>query len=167
MKIRKTKMDDLDAVMKIYEIARKFMAENNNPNQWGKKNWPPESLIIDDIKSEKSYVCVNDDDRVIAVFFYDYGYRIEPTYDKIVNGKWIGSDEYGVIHRIASDMSEKGIGAFCINYAFDKSKHLRIDTHEDNIVMQNLLSKLKFKKCGIIYVYDGKDERVAFEKLSE
>jgi len=33
MKIRKTNMDDLNAVMKIYEIEIKFMAENNNPNQ--------------------------------------------------------------------------------------------------------------------------------------
>ena len=33
MKIRKTNMDDLNAVMKIYEIEIKIMAENNNPNQ--------------------------------------------------------------------------------------------------------------------------------------
>lgn len=80
------------------------------------KKWPPESLIIDDIKSEKSYV---------GVFYYDYGYRIEPAYNKIVEGKWIGDEEYGVVHRIASDISEKGIGAFCINYEFDKCKHIR------------------------------------------
>lgn len=41
------------------------------------KKWPPESLIIDDIKSEKSYV---------GVFYYDYGYRIEPAYNKKVEG---------------------------------------------------------------------------------
>ena len=89
------------------------------------KKWPPESLIIDDIKSEKSYVCVNDDDKVVGELYYDYGYRIEPAYNKIVEGKWIGDEEYGVVHRIASDISEKGIGAFCINYEFYKCKHIR------------------------------------------
>ena len=124
MKIRKTNMDDLNAVMKIYEIEIKFMAENNNPNQWSKKKWA-ESLIIDDINSEKSYVCVNDDDKVVGELYYDYGYLIELACNKIVEGKWIGDEEYGVVHRIALDMSEKGIVAFCINYAFDKCKHIR------------------------------------------
>ena len=41
-----------------------------------------------DIKNKKSYVCVDDDDKVLGTFFYDYGYRIEPSYNKIENGKW-------------------------------------------------------------------------------
>lgn len=52
------------------------------------------------------------------------------------------SDTYGVVHRLAGDGSEKGIGAFCIDWAFSKCGNLRIDTHGDNIVMQNLLKKL-------------------------
>jgi L-amino acid N-acyltransferase YncA len=42
MKIRKTTEKDIERVMDIYAYARKFMAEHGNPNQWGKRNWPPE-----------------------------------------------------------------------------------------------------------------------------
>ena len=45
MKIRKTTEKDIERVMDIYAHARKFMAEHGNPNQWGKRNWPPEELI--------------------------------------------------------------------------------------------------------------------------
>ena len=61
--------------------------------------------------------------------------------------------------------SEKGIGAFCINWAFEKCGNLRIDTHGDNIVMQNLLKKIGFNHCGTIYVEEDNFPRLAFEKF--
>ena len=45
MNIRKATEQDIKRMMEIYAYARKFMAENGNPNQWGPTNWPPESLI--------------------------------------------------------------------------------------------------------------------------
>ena len=165
MKIRKTIESDLNRIMDIYRFAREFMEKNGNPNQWGLNNWPPIDLIRSDIKEGNSYVCTNDEGKVIGTFYYIYGKDIEPTYHKIENGKWISDEPYGVVHRIAGDGSEKGIGAFCINWAYEKCKYLRIDTHEDNIVMQNLVKKLGFEYCGIIYVRDGKDPRLAYEKI--
>ena len=103
MKIRKSNLSDFESILKIYDIARQFMVKQGNPNQWAKNNWPPEDLVRKDIESEKSYVCVNDD-KIVAVFYYDYGYKIEPTYNVIENGAWIGDDNYGVVHRIASWM---------------------------------------------------------------
>lgn len=38
MEIRKTRPQELDAVMALYARARAFMAENGNPSQWGRKN---------------------------------------------------------------------------------------------------------------------------------
>ena len=64
----------------------------------------------------------------------------------------------------AGDGSEKGIGAFCINWAFEQCGHLRIDTHGDNVVMQNLVKKLGFVHCGTIYVTEDNDPRLAYEK---
>ena len=83
----------------------------------------------------------------------------------IEDGDWIGSGPYGVIHRIAGDGSVKGIGTFCINWAYEQCGHLRIDTHEDNYVMQNLLKKLGFERCGIIHIVEGNAPRIAFEKI--
>ncbi len=164
MKIRKTRPEDLDRLMEIYAGARKFMKENGNPKQWGITNWPPEALIREDIRKGNSYVCVNDSDRIIGTFYFVEGPDIEPTYKNIENGKWLDDSPYGVIHRIAADGSEKGIGSFCINWAYEQCGHMRIDTHGDNTVMQKLLGKLGFVHCGTIYVTEDNDPRMAFEK---
>lgn len=164
MRIRHTTENDFSRVMEIYAHARRFMAEHGNPNQWGPTNWPPEALIHEDIRQGKGYVCVDEADRVIGSFFYDFGPDIEPTYRGIESGSWREDTPYGVVHRIASDGSQKGIGAFCINWAFAQSGHLRIDTHGDNVVMQGLLSKLGFEKRGIIYVVEDNYPRFAYEK---
>ncbi len=165
MKIRKTAEKDLARVMEIYAHARRFMAEHGNPDQWGKRNWPPEELIRTDIEKGCSYVCENEQGDVVGTFFFNQGVDIEPTYQTIDDGAWIGDNRYGVIHRIASDGSEKGIGSFCIGWALKQCGHLRIDTHEANTVMQGMLKKLGFTHCGTIYVYEDNDPRLAFEKM--
>ena len=142
MKIRKTMPGDLERVMEIYAAAREFMARNGNPDQWGPTHWPPEALIRKDIADRNGYVCENADGRVIGTFFFSQG----------------------VVHRIASDGSEKGVGAFCLNWAYAQCGHLRIDTHGDNTVMQHLLRKLGFVHCGTIYVEEDDAPRLAYEK---
>lgn len=164
MTIRKTAGADLPRVMEIYAGARRFMADHGNPNQWGPTNWPPEALIRQDITRGKGYVCVNEGNRIIGTFFYDFGADIEPTYEKIENGQWKNQEPYGVVHRIAVDGSRKGTGAFCISWAFRQCGHLRIDTHGDNVVMQGLLTKLGFEQRGIIHVVEDNYPRLAYEK---
>ena len=82
----------------------------------------------------------------------------------IYDGDWRDSSNYGVVHRLAGNGSEKGIGSFCINWAFEQCDHLRMDTHGDNLVMQKLLKKLGFVQCGIIYVEEDHYPRLAYEK---
>ncbi|HNZ83431.1 MAG TPA: GNAT family N-acetyltransferase, partial [Sedimentibacter sp.] len=48
-------------------------------------------------------------------------------------------------------------------WCFEKCRNLKIDTHRDNIPMQNLLNKNGFIRCGIIYLENG-DERIAYQK---
>ncbi len=164
MRIRKTTENDFRRVMEIYSYAREYMAEHGNPYQWGATNWPPEDLIHNDILEGKGYVCENEKGDVIGTFFYDYGKDIEPSYVVITNGDWIDDSEYGVIHRLAGDGSEKGIGEFCINWAFEQCHHIRVDTHGDNKTMQGLLKKLGFIHCGTIYVDVDDFPRLAYEK---
>ena len=167
MKIRQSTEEDFDRMMELFAHAREFMARTGNPNQWGPNHWPPEDLIHHDIRDGHSYVCVNDEGKVIGTFFFIYGKDVEPTYLDITEGTWQNNSPYGVVHRIASDHSEKGIGIFCLNWAYDQCGHLRIDTHEDNKVMQNLLRKLGFVHCGTIYVPQDTHPRMAFEKQEE
>ncbi len=163
LKIRQSMESDLDEIMEIYAYARRFMAENGNPNQWGPTNWPPKHLIHNDILQKKSYVCLHEE-QIAGTFFYTIGKDVEPTYRHIENGSWLDDSAYGVVHRIAGNGSVKGIGEFCLEWAYRQCGHLRIDTHGDNIVMQNLLAKMGFRYCGIVYVEEDRNPRLAYEK---
>ena len=167
MNIRNAEIRDLDRIMEIYAYAREYMARHGNPNQWGPTCWPPEALIRRDIADRNSYVCENGAGKVVGVFFFIYGEDIEPTYRQITDGAWLDESPYGVVHRIASDGSEKGIGAFCLSWAYGQCGHLRIDTHGDNTVMQNLVAKLGFVRCGTIYVEEDDYPRLAYERSAE
>ena len=164
MEIRKSVPEDLEEIMRIYAYARAFMASTGNPRQWGATNWPPKALIRQDIAREKSYVCV-EGERILAVFFFDYGRQIDPCYAVIEDGAWLEDSPYGVVHRLAAAEGTRGVGSFCLNWAFAQSGHLRVDTHGDNVVMQNLLKKLGFRYCGMIYVEEDNDPRYAYERL--
>ena len=115
-------------------------------------------------EKKQSYVCENDEGEVVGTFCTIYGENAEPQYLDIHDGQWYDDSPYAVIHRIAADGSEKGIGTFCINWVYEKYGHIRIDTHGDNIVMQNLLKKLEFRYAGIIYCEVDDDPRLAYEK---
>ena len=151
-------------MLEIYEYARNYMARTGNPNQWGPTNWPPEALIHRDIKDGNSYVCLNDEGEIIGTFFFIQGEDIEPTYRNIEEGGWLDESPYGVVHRLAGDGSEKGIGAFCIDWAYGQCGHIRVDTHGDNKVMQRLMERLGFTHCGTIYVEEDDYPRLAYEK---
>ncbi|MDK2808913.1 MAG: hypothetical protein PWP24_1650 [Clostridiales bacterium] len=159
MNIRKSTTADLEVMQAIYATARAFMAESGNPGQWN-NGYPKTSLLEEDIKNGYSYVCV-EGEEIIGTFFY--GEIVEPTYQKIYEGAWLPTKSYGVVHRIAVKAGKKGCATFCLNWCYDQSGSIRIDTHRDNIPMQNLLNKLGFLRCGIIYLENG-DERIAFQK---
>ncbi len=164
MNIRHSTMEDLPTIMALYDRARHFMAENGNPNQWGPTNWPPESLIRSDITEGKSYVCIYDG-KIAGTFFYDFGEDIEPNYRVIEDGAWLDDSPYGVLHRLAGSNVTKGVGSACIEWAYSQCGHLRVDTHNDNHIMQNLLRKKGFTHCGTIYVPEDSYPRLAYEKL--
>ena len=156
MQIRKAEKADLEDILAIYKKARAFMAANGNPNQWG-NNKPAKEQIEDDIEKGKSYVCVSEN-GVAAVFYF--AVEADPTYS-VIEGEWINDLPYGVVHRIAS--SEKGAGSFCLNWAYSQCHNVRIDTHENNLPMQNLLKKLGYSRCGTIIINDG-TPRIVFQK---
>ena len=162
MEIRKATEADLEEIMEIYAGAREFMAQTGNPHQWGDRSWPPKWLIEQDIKTGKCHVC-QDAESLAAVFFYDYGEKIDPCY-AVIEGAWQKDSPYGVVHRIAARKG-RGAGKKCIQWAYDQCGHLRIDTHEDNLVMQTVLKRLGFVYCGVIYIEDNHDPRLAYEKI--
>ena len=163
MKIRHSALADLPCMQEIYARARAFMAETGNPNQWGPTNWPPEPLLRRDIAEGNSYVCEKDG-RIVGTFFY--AAMDDPTYRTIVDGAWMDDSPYGVVHRLAASGSEKGVGAACLDWAMEQCGHLRLDTHGDNVVVQNLVTRLGFTHCGTIYVEEDDYPRLAYEKTN-
>ena len=164
LRIRRSTEADFQKIMEIYASAREFMASHGNPNQWGPTGWPPEDLIHDDIRKGNSYVCTDKEGTVAGTFYFIAGEDIEPSYRKIEAGSWLDDSAYGVVHRLASDGSRKGVGLYCLNWAYEQCLHLRIDTHGDNKVMQNLVKKAGFIHCGTIYVEQDNYPRLAFER---
>ncbi|MCL2408069.1 MAG: GNAT family N-acetyltransferase [Oscillospiraceae bacterium] len=158
MTIRKTTLADLDTVCRIYDEGRAIMRRSGNQDQWG-NNHPPRTLIEQDIQAGKSYVCVSEDE-ILCVFYFNI--ERDPTYAKI-DGAWLNDNPYGVVHRIARSFQAKGAGAFCLEWCFKQCGNLRLDTHTNNAPMRQLLDKLGFTYCGIIWIENG-DERLAFQK---
>ena len=157
--VRKAVMDDLPEIEKIYAYARSFMASTGNPNQWGTTH-PATSQLEQDIEQGRLNV-VQDTAGIHGVFYFWIG--PDPTYGQIFDGGWHSEEDYGTIHRIAGDGSG-GILRSAVEYCSKQIRYLRIDTHEDNRVMQNALKKLGFVPCGTIYVSDG-TPRIAYDRL--
>ena len=156
MYIRKTTTDDLAAVMGIYAEAREFMRNSGNPDQWG-DNHPTQAMIERDIQKGASYVCVKDN-KIVAAFYFSI--EDDPTYAKI-DGAWLNDKAYGVVHRMARGKGGTGTGEFCLKWCLAQHPNIRIDTHRDNAPMLNLLERLGFIYCGIIWTRVS-EERLAF-----
>lgn len=161
MQIRPTKRNELETIQYIYAEARKYMRMNGNDQQWV-SGYPSDELLTEDIQKGSSYVCV-DGTEIVGVFTFTIGE--DATYQEIYHGKWLNNDLYGVVHRLGSLQSQKGVGAFCLDWCFQQIPNIKIDTHEDNVPMQKLLVKNGYQKCGTIYVNDG-TPRVAFQKTN-
>lgn len=154
--IRKAVMEELPAIEAIYAFARAAMARSGNPTQWG-NTYPSRSLLEGDIHRGELYV-VADRACIRGVFAFILGE--DPTYARI-EGAWHSSAPYGTIHRVASDGSG-GIFPAVLRYCRGQIPHLRIDTHHDNRIMQHVVEKQGFQRCGVIYVADG-SPRLAYD----
>ena len=160
-KIETANREDLPRILEIYAFAREFMAKTGNPNQWGTTH-PPKAQLEADIAGQRLYV-VKGEGLVRGVFYF--AMEEDPTYIEIFDGAWGENSPYGVIHRIASDGSG-GIVKAAVEFALGHIRHLRIDTHADNYVMQRSVEKAGFTRRGIIYIADG-TARIAYDLIKK
>ena len=153
---------DLPQILKIYDHARAAMKGSGNPTQWG-DNYPPQEMLEEDIDSNRLFVYVVNG-QIEAVFAFILG--ADPTYAVIEDGQWLNDTlPYGTVHRLASAGRQKGVASAVLEWSLEHCQSLRADTHADNKIMQHLLEKNGFARCGIIHVEDG-TPRVAYQKLS-
>ncbi|EJT6153545.1 GNAT family N-acetyltransferase [Clostridium perfringens] len=166
MEFRQANISDLDQIVEIIELSKKYLKETK-VDQW-QDGYPAKEDLRRDIESGNSYVLTNKDEIVATTVISLDG---ESTYNSIFNGEWITNEEYIVMHRVAVHDKYKGKGIFkelikeAESLALNKGiSSIKIDTHRDNISMQRAVVKNDFKRCGIIYLEDG-SERIAFEKV--
>lgn len=160
MDIRRAKLTDMGRIMQIYDHARRFMEDNGNGTQWA-GGYPSKELLRNDIAEEQLYV-MESGGEVHGVFAFVIGK--DESYDVIEEGQWLSDSEYGTIHRIAGDGRVRGLMQNAVSFCRSRIGHLRIDTHENNHVMQHLIEKTGFRRCGIIHIADG-TPRIAYELI--
>ena len=71
MKIRNAVISELEEILAIYELARAFMKETGNPDQW-RNTYPTPQIVKDDIKKEELYV-LYDEEGIEGVFVFING----------------------------------------------------------------------------------------------
>ena len=157
--IRTAEFEDLARIEEIYAQARAFMTAHGNPTQWGTTE-PPHDLLVADIHRRRLFV-VTSGAAIHGVFYFYIG--DDSDYTHIYDGSWRSDSPYGTIHRIAGDGSG-GILKAAVAFCRERISHVRIDTHEDNTVMQSAVSKLGFSRRGIIYIQDG-TPRIAYDLI--
>lgn len=158
MNIRDAVTADFEQIMKIYKYAQDYMIRTGNPTQWG-HFYPDATLIQSDIcRNACKVIC--DENEIHGVFALFDG--ADPTYAHIENGNWLNDDPYMTIHRLAGDGQVHGLFQCAVSYCKTFSKNIRVDTHENNRIMQRLIEKNGFTKCGIIHVKDG-TPRIAYQ----
>ena len=165
LKIRGARERDIPRMQEIFEMAKQRMRAEGNLTQW--KNYPKDELLRLDIDRMRSFV-VTDDDEIVATFVYMLG--VEPTYRYIEDGAWLNDEDYGTIHRIATDGKHKGILKLATEFALRHVRNVRIDTDEKNVSMRAALEKLGYVRCGIIYVADANGDhepRIAYQLVGE
>lgn len=160
--VRRGKPEELDAILKIYAAARRFMAENGNPTQWG-EGYPPEDMVEEDLRLGQLYAVCDQADTPHGVFVYLA--EPDPSY-AVIEGAWLNERPYGTIHRVASDGTMKGVLGQAVDYCAARCPNLRADTHRNNRPMQHLLEKYGFQRCGTIHLdqRDGDSLRIAYQR---
>lgn len=160
MNIRLATLNDLYAIRDIFTVAKKKMVSDGNLEQWKDIDYPF-CYTKEDIEKKQCYV-IEEKSELVATFVYIV-WR-DPTYSYI-EGKWLNDNQYGTIHRIASNGKIPHIFSIVLDYISKDYIDIRIDTHKDNKRMKHLIESNGFTYCGIIYVRDG-TKRLAYQKVN-
>ena len=165
MLVRHLEEYEINTVMTIIDEAKAYFKEQGS-SQW-QNGYPNHEAIHNDYMKKQGYV-LEDNGNIIA--YAALVLEEDPNY-RVIDGKWLSDETYGVIHRVSILNTFKGNG-----YAHKffmkleelcrekQMKSMRIDTHALNKSMLRTIEKEKFTYCGIVIVGDG-TERLAFEKM--
>ena len=163
--IEKAKLTDLSEIVAVIESARAFL-KAQEIDQWQKSAYPAAADVRSDIENNVAYV-LKVDGKVAAYAAVMTGF--DPAYD-LIHGAWRNdSHDYVTVHRMAVSTAFRGqaLGQRFLTSVFETFstyQDFRVDTHPDNQIMQHILTKLGFEKCGVV-MFEG--ARWAYQKVLE
>lgn len=166
MLFRPATPEDISTILSLIEEAVRRLKEQG-VDQW-QDGYPNRACVEEDVASGAGHV-IERQGRVVAygavIFTGEEAYRT-------IEGAWLTDEaDYVVVHRmcVADAVVGQGFGRRFMEAAEQLSRgrvrSFRVDTHADNRVMQSLLPRLGFTRCGTIRI-DGRPFE-AFEKIIE
>ena len=164
MILRKAEKSEIPAIWLILQQAIE-QRRLDGSEQW-QDGYPNEAIIQTDIDAGYGYV-LSENQEVIA--YAAIILDIEPAYE-IIEGKWLTSGKYVVVHRVAVKNGLKQKGAATQMFRMIEKLavennvfSIKVDTNFDNIPMLRIVEKLGYTYCGEVY-FNG-SARKAFEKV--
>lgn len=162
--LEQAKMNDIDIAMDIINDGKRYLKQQGI-DQW-QTGYPDRKIIEKDIICNRGYF-VTDDISKLAYMCIDF--EGEPAY-KDIKGQWKSNEDYAVIHRLAVSKQKagKGLSDTIIQLTEQLCKKnsvnsIRVDTDNENKIMQHILQKNGFVYCGTVW-FAGSD-KIAFEKI--
>ena len=161
---RKATVADCDSIWKILQQAIERRRQDGS-RQW-QDGYPNFNSVASDV--EKGWGFVIDVDGEIAAYAALI-FEAEPAYESI-EGKWLSSGDYLVLHRaaVADAFAGKGLAKMIFREAEKLAKSnginsVKVDTNFDNAAMLAILEKSGYTYCGEVSLRGN--ARKAFEKL--
>lgn len=157
----------LPEIPQIWEILQKAIQrrKEDGSNQW-QDGYPNPEVIKADVEKEVGFVLTEGENLVgyCAVLIND-----EPAYAGI-EGKWLSSEDFVVVHRIAIAQEYLGKGLakemmrFIEEFAIKNNIYsVKADTNFDNLAMMKSFEKVGYVYCGEVF-FRGSARR-AYEKV--
>lgn len=181
MKMRYATTADIEQILAITDSARRFQRQCGF-RQW-EDGYPAYENIAADIAAQGAYIFENEGTSAKAaditiegsniverenIVAYAYLTEGDAEYDRL-SGIWHYPGPYGVIHRLAIAPGFRGQGLAAQILAMSEAhlaaqgiRAMRIDTGQDNIVMQRILSRADYTCRGLHHFTWG--PRLAYEK---
>ncbi|MFT5254537.1 MAG: GNAT superfamily N-acetyltransferase [Flavobacteriales bacterium] len=161
---RKVQMSEASQIWEILQQAILRRKEDGS-TQW-QDGYPNLQVVHNDIEKAQGFVLVEGETIVgyTAVIIND-----EPAYDKI-EGKWLTTNDFVVIHRVAISKKRlgKGFAKMIIRYVEEFALKqgiysIKADTNFDNIAMIKIFEQMNYTLCGLVYLRES--PRKAYEKV--
>ncbi len=162
VELRKAEPNEVEICYQCIEDARAYH-QSLGFAQW-RPDYPTRQTIVEDIAQNIGYAFVNEQGIIgyCCILIGD-----EPAYHKI-EGAWKTDRPYAVVHRMAFNQKARGRGlskeAIHLIKELCLSKHIsaiRVDTQDENKVMQHILVREGFAYCGRIQFGGG--PKLAYE----